>query len=64
MIKSLLRIRHVIERVGLSRSAIYQRIKDGEFPKPISLGGRAVAWVSSEIDEFIERQIAVRGQRA
>ena len=53
----LLRINEVITRTGLSRSTLYLRIKQGSFPRPISLGSRASAWVSSEIDQWVEHQI-------
>ena len=58
---TLLRLPEVIRRVGnLSKSTIYQRISEGTFPVPISLGGknaRAVAWLSNEIDDFINNLI-------
>lgn len=54
---SILRRNQVIARTGLSRSTIYQKIKDGEFPKQISLGARAVGWTSISIDEWIDAQI-------
>jgi prophage regulatory protein len=42
---------------GLCRSAIYQRSKDGLFPSPISLGGRAVGWVEAEVLAWVEERI-------
>jgi prophage regulatory protein len=55
---SLLRLPIVRERTGLSRSAIYQGVQRGAFPAPIQLGtGRAVAWASSEIDQWIADRI-------
>ena len=54
---SILRLPAVIERTGLSRSTIYLRIAQGCFPKPISLGGRAVGWVQSEINDWLNQQI-------
>lgn len=34
-----------VERiVGLSRSSLYSMMSDGEFPRPIRLGKRAVGW--------------------
>ncbi len=54
----MLRRRQVEARTGLSRSTIYQRIADGEFPAPVSLGGRAVGWPSDEIDAWIADRIA------
>lgn len=53
----ILRLPTVKARTGLSRSTIYLRIAEGRFPKPIALGGRAVGWLESEIDEWLERQI-------
>lgn len=53
----MLRLPAVIARTGLSRSTIYQRMADGKFPKPVSLGSRAVGWVDSEIDDWITAQI-------
>lgn len=54
---SILRARDVKARTGLSRSAIYAKIKVGEFPPSISLGTRAVGWPSNEIDEWIAARI-------
>lgn len=58
MTNFILRLPAVKQRTGLSRSTIYLRISHGEFPAPISLGGRTVGWVESEVDEWISRQIA------
>ena len=44
-------------RTGISRSGIYQKIANGEFPRPISLGPRAVGWLESSIDEWIQSRI-------
>ncbi|SDJ15162.1 helix-turn-helix transcriptional regulator [Lutimaribacter saemankumensis] len=52
--ESLLR-RHMVEaRTGLSRSTIYDWMKRGEFPKPVKLGARLVAWRESEINAWLE----------
>ena len=49
----------VEERVGISKSRIYLLMSKGLFPKNISVGnGRAVAWLESDIDEWIEQRIA------
>jgi len=45
MATSILRLPTVKDRTGLSRSTIYLRISQGKFPKPVSLGGRAVGWI-------------------
>jgi prophage regulatory protein len=55
---SILRRPEVEARTGLSRSTIYLKIAQGSFPKSVSLGPRAVGWVASEIDGWLEHQVA------
>lgn len=50
---SLLRLPEVETRVGLRRSAIYDRIARGAFPRPVKLGDRVSAWDSREIDRWV-----------
>lgn len=50
----LLRLPEVINRVGLRRSAIYQRMSEGRFPKSRSLGPKCTVWVEAEINDWIE----------
>jgi prophage regulatory protein len=57
MSRRILRLPNVLDRAGLSRSTVYQWISEGRFPKPVSLGARAVGWVESDIEEWIGRQI-------
>lgn len=59
----LIRIRQVMDRAGLSKSHIYLLAAQGKFPKSISLvpGGTSVAWLESEIGDFINQQIKARG---
>lgn len=52
-----LRLAEVRNRVPYSRSTIYQLITQGKFPKPINLGARAVAWLESDIDEWIAARV-------
>ena len=49
----LLRMNDVIAAIGMKRSWIYQKTKDGEFSKPIKLSDRAIAWYASDIDACI-----------
>jgi prophage regulatory protein len=61
----ILRRRQVESRCGLSRSAIYRRIADGTFPKPVTIGdGRAVGWLAHEVDDFLARCVAQRDKAA
>lgn len=55
--KRLIRLAEVKNKVGLSRSTIYLRIERGTFPTPISIGGGRVAWLESEVDEWIDNAI-------
>jgi prophage regulatory protein len=64
MTHSILRLPAVKSRTGLSRSTIYLRISEGRFPKPISLGGRAVGWIETEVNDWLNRQIEVSRKAA
>lgn len=57
MSEVILRLPLVKARTGLSRSTIYLRVKEGAFPKPVNLGARAVGWIESEIDDWLNKQI-------
>lgn len=58
----LLRIKSVIQMTGLSRSYIYSLAEQGLFPKSVRLvpGGTGVAWLQSEIEEWINTRINER----
>lgn len=58
MSHTILRLPSVKARTGLSRSTIYLRIANGCFPTPINLGGRAVGWIDSEIDQWVAQHIS------
>lgn len=47
------RLPEVRRRTGLSRTSIYNRIKDGAFPRGFSLGGRSRGWLESEVTAWI-----------
>ena len=52
-----LRLPEVQGRTGLSRSTIYVRLSEGRFPRPVSLGARAVGWIEGEVDKWIRERI-------
>ena len=58
MSKKFIRLPEVKSKTGLSRSSIYLRMSNGEFPQSISLGGRAIGWLESDINEWLEHCIA------
>ena len=58
MTDTILRLPAVKTNTGLSRSTIYLRVAQGEFPQPVSLGGRAVGWPASEVAALNAARIA------
>ena len=58
--KKFLRLPEVIDRTGYRRTSIYEKISAGTFPAPIKLGPRVVAWVSEEIDKWMDERVAER----
>lgn len=54
--KQLIKINEVIHRTAKSRSSIYKAIKESKFPKSYPNGDRAVAWLASDIDAWIDAQ--------
>ena len=61
MTMKFLRIQDVMSLTGLGRSTIYKFMADDtDFPKSVPLGGRAVARVESEIEEWMESRLSMR----
>ncbi|MDM4208098.1 AlpA family transcriptional regulator [Klebsiella spallanzanii] len=56
----LLRLKQVEVKTGLKRSQIYLYMKEGTFPCSIKIGPASVAWLESEIDEWINLKLANR----
>ncbi|WP_183980188.1 helix-turn-helix transcriptional regulator [Tunturiibacter gelidoferens] len=54
---SFLRLPAVQRKVPYSKSSIYTMIAAGQFPAPYRLGGRAVAWLERDVDDFIRRRL-------
>ena len=53
--KRFIRLAQVIYSTGLSRSNIYRKVAAAEFPKPVRLGPKAVAWIESEVQNWMEQ---------
>lgn len=64
MENKLIRIKQVQLITSLSKSYIYQLCNLGKFPKPVQLikGGTGVAWVESEISNWVKSRISNRDQ--
>ena len=70
---TILRRKQVEVRTGLSRSSIYARLRqnpkrpgdyDPTFPKPISVGAKAVGWIEAEINEWLVAQVEKSRRKA
>lgn len=60
MQERLIRLNEVMRITGLSRSRVYQYISEDKFPDNVSLGGRSVAWVESEVYRWVDSVIGRR----
>ena len=61
---AIMRLPAVLERVGLSRTTLWRRIRDGSFPQPVRLGGegsRAVGWYYREVENWVEARRPAAG---
>lgn len=56
----LIRIKEVCQLTSLARSTVYKFVAEGTFPKQVVLGSNCVAWVESEIHEWLKGRIAER----
>ncbi|HLR16578.1 MAG TPA: AlpA family transcriptional regulator [Alcanivoracaceae bacterium] len=55
-----LNLREVQRLSGLGKTTIYRYMAEGTFPRNVSLGGRSVAWVSTEIEEWMRERVEDR----
>ena len=58
--EKFLRLPEVVSRTGYSGTTIWRKVKTGEFPKPVSIGPKATAWIEREVDEWITSKIEHR----
>jgi len=65
MVDTFLRLEAVKRATGLGRSTIYDLIAEKRFPRPVKLsGGRAVAWLESEVAGWQQERVKERDQAA
>ena len=55
-----IKLQNVMAITGMSRSSIYLAISEGRFPKQINLGARSIAFLESEVQEWMEHCVANR----
>ena len=59
----LIRLPELLRRVPLSRSTIYQTVSKQEFPSPVKIGPRAVAWSEELVDAWAKAKIGSPAKR-
>lgn len=55
-----MKIKDVVEKVSLGQSTIYKMVAAGEFPKPFQIAPRRIAWVESEIEDWLTERASQR----
>ncbi|ETT03635.1 helix-turn-helix transcriptional regulator [Providencia alcalifaciens] len=56
--ENLIRLPEVQRRTGYCKAWIYKLMDAGQFPKSVKIGTRSIAFVESEVDEWIANKIA------
>ncbi len=57
MSHQIIKLPEVLAITQISKATVYSEIKKGNFPKPIKLGDRAVAWVMADVREWLDNKI-------
>lgn len=57
---SLIRLSEVQKRTGYSKAWIYRLLKEKRFPQSVKIRSRSIAFVESEVDEWINQRIEER----
>ncbi|MEB5738604.1 AlpA family transcriptional regulator [Klebsiella aerogenes] len=58
MSHNLIRLPEVQRRTGYSKAWIYRLMSEQRFPSAVKIGSRAIAFVESEIDDWVNQRIA------
>ena len=55
-----IRLPAVLQKVGMSKSHIYDLITQDKFPKPVKVSPRISCWVAAEVDQWVQERIDAR----
>ena len=55
-----IKLKEVMEKTSLSRSSIYQKIKEKEFPAQIKTTDHSTAWVEDEVNKWMKDRADMR----
>lgn len=64
MNQKLIRLSEVMKRTGYSRPWLYRLMGEKRFPQPVKIGVRSIAFIESEINEWISERIAASRKEA
>ena len=56
----LIRLPEVRQKVGMSKSFVYDLITQDKFPKPVKVSSRISCWVAAEVDQWVQERIDAR----
>ncbi len=60
----ILSIKQTCQRIGVSRTTLWQLTRDGCFPKPVAVTETRRGYIASEVDAWIRGRIAERDGKA
>ena len=55
-----IRLPEVRQKVGMSKSYIYDLISQDKFPKPVKVSSRISCWVTAEVEQWVQERIDAR----
>jgi len=58
--RRVLRLPEVLLRTGKRRTSLLHAVRRGDFPRPIHLGPRAIGFVETEVEAWIDARMAER----
>ena len=50
----ILRIRDLMDEIGVSKATLYRMVSEGSFPPPVKIAKRAVGWRREDVDRWLE----------
>ncbi|MDF1822241.1 MAG: AlpA family phage regulatory protein [Alcanivoracaceae bacterium] len=59
-----MRLKETCQMAGIEKTTAYKLMNEGAFPRPVTVGGRAVRWVSTEIEAWIMDRMEERDGEA
>ncbi len=57
MNEKFLRLKQVIEIIGVSKATIWRWVNDGTFPKPIKISAMVTVWKNSDIEAYMANAV-------